>query len=80
MPSDEKVIIQRVIENFVRTGEARDEQVSVTNLPSGKTSYVEQTGEDGRSVMLDEYRVDGTVIWAGYSSRSETVYLSPARS
>lgn len=80
MPSDEKVIIQRVIENFVRTGETCDAQVNVISLPHGKTSYVEQTGEDGRSVMLDEYRVDGKVIWAGYSSRSETVYLSPARS
>lgn len=80
MPADEKTIILRVIENFIRTGETRDEHVNVTSLPYGKTSYVEQTGEDGRSVMFDEYRVDGTVIWAGYSSRSETVYLSPVRS
>ena len=42
----------------------------------GKTSYVEQIGVDGRSIMLKEYRVDDTVVYAGYSSRSETVYLS----
>jgi hypothetical protein len=49
----------------------------VTSLPQGKSSYIEQSGEDGRSIMLDEYRVNGSVVWAGYSSRSRTVYLSP---
>jgi hypothetical protein len=76
MPSEEKQIVMRVLENFTRTGSASDEQVKVVNLPENKTSFVEQTGMDGRSVMLDEYRSDGKVIWAGYSSRSQTVYLS----
>jgi hypothetical protein len=76
MQSEEKMILQRVVENFVRTGNASDEQVKVTKLPKGKTSYVEQIGVDGRSIMLKEYRVNGTVVYAGYSSRSETVYLS----
>lgn len=79
MRSEEKTIILRVVENFVRTGSTSDAQVKVTSLPAGKTSYVEQSGEDGRSVMLDEYRVNGTVVWAGYSARSGTVYLSLTR-
>ena len=77
MYSEEKKIIIRVVENFIRTGAVSDEQVTVTNLPPGKTSYVEQTGEYGRSIMFDEYRVDDRVVWAGYSARSQTVYLSP---
>jgi hypothetical protein len=76
MPSEEKQILLRVVENYARTGNASDEQVKVTNLPEDKTSFVEQTGVDGRSIMLDEYHFDGKVIWAGYSSRSQTVYLS----
>jgi hypothetical protein len=76
MQSEEKTILQRVVENFIRTGNASDEQVKVTSLPKGKTSYVEQIGMDGRSIMLNEYRVDGSVVYAGYSSRSGTVYLS----
>jgi hypothetical protein len=76
MPSEEKTIIKRVVENFARTGNATDEQVKVANLPKGKTSFVEYIGQDGRSIMLDEYHVDGKTIWAGYSSRSGTVYLS----
>jgi hypothetical protein len=80
MFSDEKQILMRVVERYVRTGKTHDEQVRVTRLPDNKTSYVEQTGEDGRSVLLDEYRVDGRVIWAGYSGRSATVYLSAVSS
>jgi hypothetical protein len=76
MPSEEKTIIKRVVENFARTGNATDEQVKVANLPKGKTSFVEYIGQDGRSIMLNEYHVDGKTIWAGYSSRSGTVYLS----
>ena len=76
MPSEEKQIIFRVLEHYTRTGSASDEQVKVTNLPQDKTSFVEQTGLDGRSIMLDEYRLDGKVFWAGYSARSQTVYMS----
>ena len=76
MSSEDRTIILRVVENFVHTGNAADEQVKVTSLPPGKTSYIEKTGQDGRAVMLDEYKVNSTVIRAGYSSRSGTVYLS----
>ena len=80
MFSNEKQILMRVIENYIRTGSTSDDQVNVTCLPENKTSFVERTGEDGRSVLLDEYQVDGKVIWAGYSGRSETVYLSTVAS
>jgi hypothetical protein len=79
MPSEEKTIINRVVENFARTGNAEDEKVKVTNLPGGKSSYVEYIGQDGRSIMLDEFHVDGKTIRAGYSSRTGTVYLSLPR-
>jgi hypothetical protein len=76
MHSEEKAIILRVVETFLSTGNAEDGQVKVTSLPQGKSSYVEQTGLDGRSIMLEEYRSNGRVVRAGYSSRSSTVYLS----
>lgn len=79
MASEEKIIIARVVEKFIRTGSAEDELVKTTTLPQGKTSYVEYIGEDGRSIMLDEHRLNGKVVWAGYSTRTGTVYLSPAR-
>jgi hypothetical protein len=72
MQSEEKTILQRVVENFALTGNASDEQVTVVSLPNGKSSIV----ENDRSVMLKEYKVNEKLIWAGYSSRSNTVYLS----
>jgi hypothetical protein len=78
MFSDEKSTIMQVVERYAQTGSTSDAPVKVILLPDNKTSFVEQIGEEGRSIMLDEYRVDGKVIWAGFSGRSETVYLSTA--
>jgi hypothetical protein len=72
MQSEEKNILQRVVENFALTGNASDDQVTVVSLPNGKSSTI----ENDRSVMLKEYKVNEKSIWAGYSSRSNTVYLS----
>ncbi len=73
---DENKILQRIMKRFVRTGSTTDEQVQVTCLPNNKTSFVEYVGVDGRSIYLDEYHVDGKTLWAGFSSRTQTVYLS----
>ena len=70
----------RIVENYARTGSTADDGVKVILLPDDKTSFVEKTGEDGRSILLDEYCIDGKVIWAAYSTRSGTVYLSAAGS
>jgi hypothetical protein len=78
MLSEEKKIILRVVERYVRTGSTDDELIKVTCLPEHKTSTVEQIGDQGRSILLDEYRVDGKAIWAGYSVRSGVVFLSLA--
>jgi hypothetical protein len=79
MMSEEKQIILRVVENYIKTGTVGDEKVQVTRLPDNKTSFVEQTSGDGRSIMLDAYKVDGQIVWAAYSSRSGMVYLSQAK-
>ncbi len=76
MQSVEKTILQRVVENFAMLGITTDEQVNVVCVPNGKTSAIENIGGDGRTVMLDEYTVNQKLIRAGYSSRSNTVYLS----
>lgn len=76
MQSEEKTILQRVVENFARHGIITDEQVAIVCIPNGKSSTIEKIGDDGRTVMLDEYVVNQKTIRAGYSSRSQTVYLS----
>ncbi len=76
---EDKQIILRVIEHYFLTGSAEDELVKVTCLSENKTSTIEHVGDDSRSVMLDEYKVDGKSIWAGYSRRSGMVFLSPVK-
>ncbi len=76
---DEKQVLVRVTEIFLRTGVAGDEQFTVTCIPDDKTSFVEYVALDGRSVYMDEYNVDGKKIYAGFSSRTQTVYLSSCR-
>jgi hypothetical protein len=76
MYSNEKEIIMRVVDHYARTGDASDDEVKVICLPDNKTSFVEQNVGGSRSIMLDEYKVDGKVIWAGYSPRLSIVYLS----
>lgn len=76
MQSEERNILQRVVENFANHGTTTDEKVSVVCIANGKTSTIEKIGDDGRTVMLDEYIVNQKTIRAGYSSRSHTVYLS----
>ena len=65
-----------VVERFSRKLAQEEGQIKVTQLPDYKTVYIEQIGEEGRSVILKEYKVDGNSYWAGYSMRSDTIFLS----
>lgn len=76
MFSEERQIIHRVIERYLRTGSIEDEQVQVTILAENKTSAMEKIDEESRSLMLDEYQIGLVKVWAGYSTRNKTVYVS----
>ena len=65
-----------IVEQYCRTNVSGDEQIKIVRIPDQKTIFVEQHGNDGRSVYLSEHKVDGKICWAGYSSLSETVYIS----
>lgn len=67
-----------IVEQFCRNPEAEERQVKVTRIPDSKTMFVETIGEIGRSIFFNEYKVDGKTIWAGYSTRSGTVFVSQA--
>ena len=68
----------KIVEQFSRKSGPVEGQVKVTRVPDYKTVYIEQIGDVGRSVLLSEYTVDGKTYWAGYSSLSETVFVSQA--
>ncbi len=74
---NEKQMI-KIVEGFSRKTEPEEGQVKVIRVADYKTVYIEQVGESGRSIMLNEYQVDGKTYWAGYSASSETVFVSKA--
>lgn len=68
----------KIVEQFSRKSAPVGDQVKVIRVADYKTVYVEQIGDYGRSIVLTEYTVDGKNYWAGYSSLSETVFVSQA--
>jgi hypothetical protein len=70
--------ITQIVEQFSRKIEPVAGKIKVMRVPDYKTVYVEHFGEVGRSILLREYKVDGKIYWAGYSSRSDTVFVSQA--
>ena len=74
---NEKQMLQ-IVEQYIRTSDVLAPEIKVTRVPDYKTVYVEQIGTDGRSIVLTEYKVDGKTYWAGYSTYSQTVFLSRA--
>jgi hypothetical protein len=68
----------KIVKQYSRKSEAEYGDITVTRVPDRKTVFVEQTDGVGRAILMDKYEVDGATYWAGYSSRSETVYISLA--
>jgi len=68
----------KIVEQYSKQGEMVDEEIKVTRVPDWKTVYVEQSEGMGRAVVMTEYKVNGKTFWAGYSPRSQTVYISRA--
>jgi hypothetical protein len=68
----------KIVQQYGRKHEAGYSDIKVTRVADQKTVFVEQIDGVGRAIMMVEYQVDGATYWAGYSSRSETVYVSLA--
>jgi hypothetical protein len=65
-----------IVEHYCRKIDLEDNDIKVTRVADRKSVFVEQVGDGGRSIMMSEYKVDGITYFAGYSSRSQTVYIS----
>ena len=67
----------KIVELYSRKSEAGYGEIKVIRIPDWKTMYVEQV-DGGRVVTMTEYKVDGITYWAGFSTRSNTVFISLA--
>ncbi len=68
----------KIVEQFSRKSETGYGAIKVTQIQDHKTVFVEQIDGVGRAILMNKYEVDGATYWAGFSSRSETVYISLA--
>jgi hypothetical protein len=68
----------RIVEQFCRKSESEFGEITVTQIPDHKTMYVERLNDDGRVITMTEFKVDGFTYWAGFSTRSQTVFISLA--
>ena len=68
----------KVVQQYSLKNEAGYGDIKVIRVPDQKTVFVEQIEGVGRTIMMNKYQVDGATYWAGYSARSETVYISLA--
>ncbi len=76
---DENEIIKTIVEQYAATGCEVFGDIRVQRVQDHKTTYVEPTMDGGgRSVYMNEYKVNGKCYWAGYSSRNHIVYVSLA--
>jgi len=75
---DEKQLLHDMVVLYARTGSLEDGEIKIQRVQDRKTTYVEPNGEGGRSIFMNEYKVDGKTYWAGFSSRTHTVYISLA--
>ena len=66
----------KILEQYSRNPEIAEGSVQVTRVQDSKTVILETIGEVGRSIFFNEYQVDGKTYWAGYSTRSDTVFVS----
>lgn len=65
-----------IVEQYCRNSAVEHLGMKITPIARQKTVFVEQSGESGRAIMLSEYKVDGASYWAGYSTYSQTIYIS----
>jgi hypothetical protein len=74
---DEQYML-KIVGQYHLKSDTQFEGLNIVRVPDFKTVFVEQIGGVGRSIILTEYRVDGKKYWAGYSTRSQTVFISRA--
>lgn len=71
-----KAELLEIVERYSRTNEPEAGTMKVVRIADQKTIIIEHFEGTGRSFLLSEYKVDGKTYWAGYSSRSQTVYIA----
>jgi len=58
---DERKMLE-IVEQYSRESYPADEAIKIKRVPDQKTVFIEQIAEDGRAIVLNEYKVDGNLL------------------
>lgn len=65
-----------IVEQYSRLGNDFVGEFKITRVSDWKSVFIETIGEIGRAIVMTEFKVDGKTLWAGFSTRSQTIYIS----
>jgi hypothetical protein len=65
-----------IVTQYIRNDSKATGKIKVTRVPDWKSVFVETIGGAGISIVMSECNVDGKAYWAGFSLRSQTIYVS----
>ncbi len=68
----------KIVEQYDKNNDISLADIKVVRISDQKTTFVEQLDDGGRTVMMSACEVAGATYWAGYSTRTQTVYISLA--
>lgn len=68
----------KIVEQYNRKVDDNYGDIKVIQIADQKTVFVEQINGNGQMIMLEKCMLSGATYWAGYSMRSNTVYISKA--
>jgi hypothetical protein len=68
--------MSNIVEQYSRSGTENVGEIKITRVPDWKSVFIETIGDMGRAIVMNEYKVDGKTYWAGFSTRSQTVFVS----
>jgi len=68
--------MSNIVEQFSRLGNGNVGEIKVTRVSDWKSVFIETIGDRGQSIVMREYNIAGKTYWAGFSTRSQTVFVS----
>jgi len=72
----EKKQLMEILDQYSRQSYPENAAIKITRVPDNKTSTIENIAGNGSTIMMSEYRVNGKIYWAGFSMRTQTVFIS----
>ncbi len=72
----EKKQLLEILDQYSRQSYPENSAIKIRRVPDNKTSTIEDIVGNGSTIMMSEYHVNGKTYWAGFSMRTQTLFIS----